>query len=105
MTSFNIANILVLQENDGSFCLKIADFGLGRRFEHVVQNYTPGTQTMLYRAPEVFLNVSKVFHVIDIWSVGCIFAGMTFFIRNASRRAPFPWTTRIRTARLYISVY
>jgi cyclin-dependent kinase len=34
------------------------------------------TQTMLYRAPEVFLQVPKVLNAIDIWSVGCVFAEM-----------------------------
>jgi serine/threonine protein kinase len=33
---------------------------------------------MLYRAPEVFLHVPKVLHVIDIWSVGCVFAGTLY---------------------------
>jgi serine/threonine protein kinase len=32
--------------------------------------------TPLYRAPEIFLDVSEYSSSVDIWSVGCIFAEM-----------------------------
>ena len=39
-------------------------------------SYTPETQTMLYRAPELFLGLRQYHSSIDIWSIGCVFAEM-----------------------------
>ncbi|KAJ3277094.1 Alanyl-tRNA editing protein Aarsd1 [Terramyces sp. JEL0728] len=73
-------NILVLHCGNGNHLIKIADFGLGRRVSHVSAAYTPDTQTMLYRAPEVYAAKRERYTIqIDVFSVGCIFAGNQSF--------------------------
>lgn len=69
-------NILIAQCQDGKQMLKIADFGLGRRETSNLTSITPEVQTLLYRAPEMFLSFSQYFDAIDIWSVGCVFGEM-----------------------------
>ena len=69
-------NLLIAACQEGKFLLKIADFGLGRRSSANLTTFTPETQTMLYRAPELFTGVPKYCEVIDVWSVGCVFAEM-----------------------------
>lgn len=52
--------------------LKIADFGLSRRFGYPLRAMTPNVVTLWYRAPELLLN-SKIQTVgIDIWQVWTI---------------------------------
>ncbi|KAJ3361313.1 hypothetical protein HDU91_003995 [Kappamyces sp. JEL0680] len=69
-------NILVASCQGGKYLCKIADFGLGRRSTGVLGSFTPETQTMLYRAPELFAGIPKYHYAIDVWSVGCVFAEM-----------------------------
>jgi serine/threonine protein kinase len=69
-------NLLIAACQEGRYMLKIADFGLGRRSSANLTSFTPETQTMLYRAPELFTGVPKYCEAIDIWSAGCVFAEM-----------------------------
>jgi serine/threonine protein kinase len=67
------ANILV---DINARIVKIADFGLARAFQIPLKPYTGNVQSLLYRAPELFLGAETYGTSIDIWSVGCIFAEM-----------------------------
>lgn len=53
--------------------MKIADFGLGRRFRPDC-TYTSKVVTLWYRAPELLLGTKQYTEKVDIWSVGCIMA-------------------------------
>lgn len=54
--------------------LKIADFGLARKYSDPLKNYTKLVVTLWYRAPELLLNCNKYGPSIDVWSCGCILA-------------------------------
>ncbi|KAF2070910.1 hypothetical protein CYY_007776 [Polysphondylium violaceum] len=53
--------------------LKLADFGLARKFGYPIDNITPKVVTLWYRAPELLLGAEKYSSSVDIWSIGCIF--------------------------------
>ena len=55
------------------YTLKLLDFGMAREKSPDNSRMTSGVQTLIYRAPEIFLNTSYDYKV-DIWSLGCIFA-------------------------------
>lgn len=55
-------------------CLKIADFGLARKYTYPVKPMSPVVITLWYRAPEVLLMAETYTAAVDMWSVGCIFA-------------------------------
>jgi serine/threonine protein kinase len=56
--------------------LKIADFGLARKFQSPTRPYTEEVVTMWYRAPELLLGLSDYSTSVDMWSIGCVFAEM-----------------------------
>lgn len=56
--------------------LKIADFGLARKYGSPLRHYTKLVVTLWYRAPELLLNCDKYGTAVDMWSVGCILAEM-----------------------------
>ncbi len=56
--------------------LKICDFGLARVSETVMTGYVA---TRYYRAPEIMLTWQHYDKGVDIWSFGCILAGIQFF--------------------------
>ncbi|KAF9797792.1 hypothetical protein SFRURICE_017987 [Spodoptera frugiperda] len=64
------SNILLSYEG----VLKVADFGLARKYELPPRQYTPGMVTLWYRAPELLLFANEYSTHIDMWSIGCIFA-------------------------------
>lgn len=66
------ANILIGNRGE----LKIADFGLARRFngKNSQVTYTPGVVTRWYRPPELLLGDRHYGPAVDIWGVGCIIA-------------------------------
>ncbi|TPX59415.1 hypothetical protein SpCBS45565_g07747 [Spizellomyces sp. 'palustris'] len=53
--------------------LKIADFGLARKFGTPVRPMTPRVVTLWYRAPELLFGEKSYTTAIDMWAVGCIF--------------------------------
>ena len=63
----------LLYKNEGGV-LKICDFGLARRFEEPVKQYTNLVCTLWYRSPEILLGCGKYTKSMDMWSAGCIFA-------------------------------
>lgn len=64
-------NILFSQDGED---LKIADFGLARKFASHNEPYTPVVCSMWYRAPEIILTCGDYNASSDMWSLGCIFA-------------------------------
>lgn len=54
--------------------LKVADFGLARRFGDPLGDMTQLVVTLWYRAPELLLGARTYTTAVDMWSVGCIFA-------------------------------
>jgi cyclin-dependent kinase len=62
--------------------LKLADFGLARAFGIPVRSYTHEVVTLWYRAPDVLMGSRKYSTPVDIWSIGCIFAGKFCRVRD-----------------------
>lgn len=62
----------LLYNNKG--CLKVADFGLTRKYESPAIPMTQCVVTLWYRAPELLLGATTYGPELDMWSVGCIFA-------------------------------
>jgi serine/threonine protein kinase len=56
--------------------VKIADFGLARRFTFPHVEYSNEIVTLWYRAPEIICGTRNYGTTVDIWSLGCIFAEM-----------------------------
>ncbi|KAJ3140547.1 hypothetical protein HDU90_007847 [Geranomyces variabilis] len=61
----------LLMNNKGQ--MKVADFGLARRFGSPLGHMTQLVVTLWYRAPELLLGAKEYTTAIDMWSVGCIF--------------------------------
>ncbi|KAJ2999523.1 hypothetical protein HDV02_002670 [Globomyces sp. JEL0801] len=53
--------------------IKVADFGLARRYGSPLGNMTQLVVTLWYRAPELLLGVTNYTTAVDMWSIGCIF--------------------------------
>ncbi|KAJ3220395.1 Cyclin-dependent kinase 11A [Dinochytrium kinnereticum] len=62
----------LLMNNRGE--LKVADFGLARRFGDPPGPLTQLVVTLWYRAPELLLGAKDYSTAVDMWSLGCIFA-------------------------------
>ncbi|KAI9106265.1 kinase-like domain-containing protein [Phlyctochytrium arcticum] len=61
----------LLMNNQGQ--IKVADFGLARRFGSPLGPVTQLVVTLWYRAPELLLGAKEYTTAIDMWSIGCIF--------------------------------
>ncbi len=67
------ANILI----DANGILKLADFGLAKYVKECDdRGHTHQVATRWYRAPEVLYGARNYTFMIDMWSIGCIFAEM-----------------------------
>ncbi|KAI8024418.1 hypothetical protein LOK49_LG03G01961 [Camellia lanceoleosa] len=66
-------NLLV--DHEGSV-VKIADFGLARKFGSPLGEYCPEVVNLYYMPPEILLGSHLYSTHVDVWSVGCIFAEM-----------------------------
>jgi serine/threonine protein kinase len=64
------ANILL--DDEGT--LKLADFGLSKKYDQFRKIYTNRVVTLWYRAPELLLGSYQYNKSIDIWSVGWFIA-------------------------------
>ncbi|KAG0092508.1 hypothetical protein BGZ93_001041 [Podila epicladia] len=62
----------LLLNNQGE--MKVADFGLARRYGEPQGVMTQPVVTLWYRAPELLLGSKHYTTAIDMWSIGCIFA-------------------------------
>lgn len=56
--------------------MKLIDFGLARNSGMPNKNYTSEVVTLWYRPPDILLGNEQYNSMIDIWSIGCIFAEM-----------------------------
>ena len=65
-----VSNLLITHRG----CIKIADFGLARKFSIPNGKMTPTVVTLWYRAPELLLGSLTQTTAIDIWSAACVFA-------------------------------
>lgn len=63
-----VSNLLLTDKG----CLKIADFGLARKYGLPVKPMTPKVVTLWYRAPELLLQSKTQTTAIDMWAAGCI---------------------------------
>ncbi|KAJ2789565.1 hypothetical protein H4R21_006711, partial [Coemansia helicoidea] len=54
--------------------LRVADFGLARRYSSPLGRMTGLVVTLWYRAPELLLGETRYSAAVDMWSIGCIFA-------------------------------
>ncbi|KAJ2723109.1 hypothetical protein GGI07_002868 [Coemansia sp. Benny D115] len=64
------SNLLI--ESGGA--LRVADFGLARKYSSPLGPMTGLVVTLWYRAPELLLGAKEYSTAVDMWSVGCIFA-------------------------------
>ncbi|KAJ2743735.1 hypothetical protein GGI20_003523 [Coemansia sp. BCRC 34301] len=62
----------LLMANGGA--LRVADFGLARKYGSPLGHMTGLVVTLWYRAPELLFGAKEYSSAIDMWSVGCIFA-------------------------------
>ncbi|ORX35008.1 putative cell division cycle 2 [Kockovaella imperatae] len=62
----------LLMNNRGQ--IKVADFGLARKFGDPLGEMTQLVVTLWYRSPELLLGAKEYTTAVDIWSCGCIFA-------------------------------
>lgn len=62
----------LLMTNRGQ--IKVADFGLARKFGDPLGEMTQLVVTLWYRSPELLLGAKEYTTAVDMWSVGCIFA-------------------------------
>lgn len=67
-------NILFNKVNYG---LKLIDFGLSDVYVPR-KEYNPSVASRHYKSPELLLNYYFYDYAIDIWSAGCVFAGLMF---------------------------
>ncbi|KAI9139498.1 kinase-like domain-containing protein [Paraphysoderma sedebokerense] len=65
-----LANLLLTPDG----ILKIADFGLARKFSAPTRPLTPKVVTLWYRPPEILFGEKKYTTAADMWAAGCIFA-------------------------------
>ncbi|KAK6184612.1 hypothetical protein SNE40_007051 [Patella caerulea] len=64
-----VSNLLMTDKG----CVKIADFGLARKYGIPTKPMSPKVVTLWYRAPELLFGSKTHTTAIDIWSAGCIF--------------------------------
>ncbi|WWC57663.1 uncharacterized protein I303_100196 [Kwoniella dejecticola CBS 10117] len=62
----------LLMNNRGQ--IKVADFGLARKFGDPLGEMTQLVVTLWYRSPELLLGAKDYTTAVDMWSIGCIFA-------------------------------
>jgi cell division cycle 2-like protein len=55
---------------------------LAREYGSPLKEYTPIVVTLWYRSVELLLGVKKYSTAVDVWSCGCIFGGLYYFILN-----------------------
>ena len=52
--------------------MKLADFGLARKYSYPTKPMTSKVVTLWYRAPEILLGAENYTTSIDIWAIGCV---------------------------------
>lgn len=57
--------------------VRLIDWGLAE-FYHPAQNYNVRVASRYFKGPELLVNYNFYDYSLDIWSLGCMFAGMLF---------------------------
>ena len=68
------SNIMIDLENRQ---LQLIDWGLAD-FYIPNQEYSPQVGTKQYKAPELLVGLRTYDYSLDVWSTGCVFAGLIF---------------------------
>jgi cyclin-dependent kinase 10 len=63
-----VSNLLMTDKG----CVKLADFGLARKFGVPLKPMTPKVVTLWYRSPELLFGANDHSTAIDMWAAGCI---------------------------------
>lgn len=66
-------NFLIDRKKD---IVKVADFGLARPIDVLLESYTIKGGSLCYKAPERLLGSGQYSTPVDVWAVGCTFAEM-----------------------------
>ncbi|UKJ89882.2 non-specific serine/threonine protein kinase [Theileria orientalis] len=72
-------NVMIDHESKS---LKLIDWGLAE-FYHPAQEYSVRVATRYYKGPELLVDMKYYDYSLDIWSIGCMLAGLIF------KREPF----------------
>eukprot|EP00160_Parvularia_atlantis_P017308 Unigene589_Nuclearia_a/m.1891 Unigene589_Nuclearia_a/g.1891 ORF Unigene589_Nuclearia_a/g.1891 Unigene589_Nuclearia_a/m.1891 type:complete len:176 (+) Unigene589_Nuclearia_a:223-750(+) len=75
--------------------VKLADFGLAKRFGASDVRMTPQVFTSFYRAPELLYGATRYSEGADMWAVGCVFAEL--MLRTPCVTPPSPHVAHSRT--------
>lgn len=73
-------NLLIAADGE----VKLADFGLARRFADPYANMTPVVITLWYRPPELLFGARHYSGAVDIWSMGMVFAELLLRVPYAA---------------------
>jgi serine/threonine protein kinase len=69
--------------------LKVIDWGLAE-FYFPGKDYSVKVASRYFKGPELLVNYTKYDYSLDIWSIGCMFAGIVIFnLLRYLRRNPF----------------
>ncbi|PIA15766.1 Cdc2l1 protein [Coemansia reversa NRRL 1564] len=79
--------------------LRVADFGLARKYSSPLGHMTGLVVTLWYRAPELLMGEKQYSTAVDMWSVGCIFAELFVGQPLFQGRGEIDQITRIFAAR------
>lgn len=89
-----LSNLLLTK----SGILKIADFGLARKFQYPFKPMSPRVVTLWYRSPELLFGAKTYSTAVDMWAAGCIFGE---FLRNTPL---LPGPTEAEQIRLIVNL-
>ncbi|KAJ2160184.1 hypothetical protein GGF46_002446 [Coemansia sp. RSA 552] len=78
--------------------LRVADFGLARKYSSPLGHMTGLVVTLWYRAPELLMGEKEYSTMVDMWSVGCIFAELFLHRPLFQGRGEIDQITRIFAA-------
>lgn len=90
-----VSNLLMTDKG----CIKIADFGLARKYEVPLKPMTPCVVTLWYRAPELLLGAKEQSVGVDMWSAGCILGELL------AHKPLLPGNTEIHQLELIIEMF
>jgi casein kinase II subunit alpha len=62
--------------------LKVIDWGLAE-FYWPGKDYSVKVASRYFKGPELLVNYTKYDYSLDIWSIGCMFAGIVYIPLNA----------------------